>query len=295
MRWLLVLMLMLGAFVWCPFAVSEEPAPRVFQVRGTVEVVRPGSSEVDIFHEEIPGYMQAMSMPFRVRDQATLTALRPGQYITFRLMVTRTDDWLEEPVVIREPVFRAPLTHDGVPAPQPTTAAELKLLKIGDVVPDLAFTTERSDAATLSAYRGHALAVTFVFTRCPLPSACPLLSRRFREVQDLLAARPASSHRLLSLTIDPDHDTVAVLATYAAALGADRARWRFGHANLPALTLFSAQLGLGFWQADGTIRHNLRTLVLDPHGRLHVVREDGRWSAAELVQDLEQAAAVPAP
>jgi cytochrome oxidase Cu insertion factor (SCO1/SenC/PrrC family) len=93
-----------------------------------------------------------------------------------------------------------------------------------------------------------------------------------------------------SITIDPTHDTSEILRTYAAGHGADPSRWRFAHAPAPELTAFASRCGLGFWHADGTVRHNLRTLVIDRAGIVRAIYEDGPWTAADLMAARDQAA-----
>ena len=123
-------------------------------------------------------------------------------------------------------------------------------LKEGDALPDYTFTAENGSALKLSQFKGQAVALTFIFTRCPFPTFCPLLSRNFTETQDKLKKSPVTNWHLLTLSFDPQFDTPAVLKTYAAAQHADPARWNFLTGELMDITALTEQFGVQFWREN---------------------------------------------
>jgi protein SCO1/2 len=96
------------------------------------------------------------------------------------------------------------------------------------------------------------------------------------------------------VTIDPAHDTPAVLKAHAERLGADPKVWSFLTPEPAGAPAFFEQLGLLVERegdGPGDITHNLRTLVLDPDGRVASIRTGNDWTPAQLIADLEATAA----
>ena len=302
-RWFCFLSLGLLLFVTSCDRKSPESAPsatpaasasadtntQVFQVNGAVVEVLPAEKSVRIRHEEIPGYMPAMTMPFDVRDTNELAGLQAGDAVTFRLTVTEQDGWIDQ---IKK--------RGAAPVNNPPAATGLRIvrdvepLNVGDALPDYHFTNQLGQAVSLSQFRGQALAFTFIFTRCPFPTFCPLMSNHFRDVQDALLARsngPTNWH-LLTITFDPDYDTPERLKDYAASYHVDPARWSFLTGKLIDITALSEQVGLQFWRDPGGvgINHNLRTVVVDAQGRVQKIYTENKWTPEELTAEIVTAA-----
>jgi protein SCO1 len=257
---------------------------RDFTVRGVVREIRAVKSQLIVKHEEIPGYMDAMTMPFQVRDPKILESVKPGDAITFQLHVTEEDHWIDGVKIVGVGEQEAPRKK----------VMDIAPFKPGDSLPDLTFTDERGKPLRLEDYRGKALAVTFIYTRCPLPNFCPLLSEKFRTVQKILLADPAApkNWQLLSVTIDPENDTAEVLQRYAKAQQADAAHWRFATGELRDITVLGLRSGLEFWEGGSEITHNLRTVVFDAQGRMRKVISENNWTPQELADELRAGAVV---
>lgn len=261
--------------------------PTVYQVKGVVVELTPEEKTVRIKHEEIPGYMDAMTMPFDVRDANELRGLEAGDYVAFRMLVTDTDGWIDQ---IRK--LPRPTTNDP-----PTTGPfrfvrDVEPLNVGDVLPEYRFTNQLGQAISTSQFRGRALAITFIFTRCPFPTFCPRTMENFAEAQRKLLALangPTNWH-LLTISFDPAFDTPAVLKAYGQTHGADPRRWTLATGALIDITAIAEQFGLTFWSADGGISHNLRTAVIDPSGRVRKIFIGNKWTSEELAADIVTAA-----
>ena len=266
----------------------SEPDARTYQLTGQVLVVRPETSEILVKHEDIPGFMPAMTMPYKVKDPALLTGRQPGDLITATLVV--------EPQV----AFLSSITKTGT-APLPpdarTTipaAAGIELLRPGDMVPETPLIDQDGKPITLTDLRGFATAITFIYTRCPLPQYCPLMDRRFAEVQSLAARDPALAGRvrLLSVSFDPKFDRVEVLQAHARTLGADASVWRFATADEAIVDRLAARFGVNvIREKDTTITHNLRTAVVDASGRVTALLDSNAWTAEDLARELKGALA----
>lgn len=295
---LLVVLLAMGFVVSCdrtPAARTAEAGgeasatnQRVFQVAGVVKAVRPAEQQVDIKHEEIPNYMPAMTMPFRVKDTNDLKGLEPGQHVAFRLVVTETDGWIED---VR-PKSAPPLT-DSRAMVHTRLSKDVEPLQEGDPLPEYVLTNQLSQAMSTTQFKGQALGITFLFTRCPFPTFCPRMSSLFAEAQQKLLARPGgpTNWHLLTISFDPEFDRPEVLQAYARGYGHDPRHWTFATGALVDVTEIGEQLGLSFWrEPDGALNHNLRTAVIDAQGRVQKLFQGNAWTSDELVAELERAA-----
>lgn len=266
-------------------ACSSQPPVPTYQLTGQILVVKPETSELLVKHEDIKGFMPAMTMPYTVKDAALLKDKTAGDLITATLNVAPEGPFLS--AIVK--TGTAPLPEDARPDIPP--AANVHLLKTGDPVPATAL-VDQGRSITMAGFKGSALAVTFIYTRCPLANFCPLLDRRFAEVQRLAAADPALAGkiRLLSISFDPANDRDAALKAHAEKLGADPDVWRFATAEQAVVDRLAAEFAVNvIREKDGTITHNLRTAIVDPSGRIVSILDNNSWEATELVSGLKHA------
>jgi protein SCO1/2 len=269
-------------------ACSRTPPPPTYQLTGQVLAVRPATNEILVKHDDIPGFMPAMTMPYTVKDPALLKDRAVGDLITATLVV---DAGLPHLSAITK-TGSAPVPDDA-PKAIPV-AAGVTLLKYGDAVPDTSLVDQDERPITLQDFRGFATAVTFIYTRCPLAQFCPLLDRRFAEVQKLAAASPMlrGKIRLLSISFDPQFDRASVLKAHAKKVGADPQVWRFATADAPVVDRLAATFGINvIREQDGTITHNLRTAIIDPSGHISRMLDNNAWTAEDLLRALSDGTA----
>ena len=265
---------------------TREPEAHRYQLQGQVLAVRPETSEILVKHEDIQGFMPAMTMPYRVKDAGLLKDRVPGDLITATLHVDPDLAWLS--AIVK--TGAAPIPDDA-PAKIPA-AAGVQLLKSGDSVPDTRLRDQDGKTIALTDWRGAAIVVSFIYTRCPLPQFCPLMDRRFAEIQSLAGADPAllGKVRLLSISFDPTTDRGVVLRAHADKAGADPAVWRFATAEEVIVDRMAATFGVNvIREQDGTITHNLRTAVIDPRGRIVSIHDSNAWSASSIIDELKAA------
>jgi protein SCO1 len=264
----------------------REPPVREYELTGQVLAIDRGRQEIMIRHEDIKGFMPGMTMPFKTKEARWLDAARPGDIVTATLVVEEGDAWLSRvaPTGRREPL---PADADVPRVLDPPLAA-------GEMVPDAAFVDDRGQPFAIASLRGAAWALTFVYTRCPLPTFCPALDRQFQAVQRGIQ-RDASlaGARLVSVTIDPAFDRPPVLRAHAERLGADPRIWRFVTGDVESVDRFAKRFGLTVERGSGSpedIVHSLRTAVIDPRGRVVRIREGTEWQAADVLRDVREAA-----
>ena len=277
--------LLLLSFAGCK-PKSAEPPQKNFAAHGIVQTIAADHRHATIKHEAISGYMAAMTMDFPVRDTNALNGLSAGDEITFTLVVTKDDDWIEH-------LQRTGQSDKfGLSGPPGWHIAESEL-QVGDELPDAEFTNEIGRPVRFSDFRGSAVAFTFFFTSCPLPEYCPRMNKNFLETRKLLLAdtNAPANWQLLSISFDPDVDKPLVLAHYAGLYrGLDVNRWMFAVGSATTLKLLAPKLDFLFWRENGSLSHNLRTVVLDPNGKIFRQFDGNEWTPRQLADALMEAA-----
>ncbi len=277
MRSVVVLLVALAA-VSCA---RPEPAER-YELHGTVVSVDADALRVTVAHDEIPGYMPAMTMPFRLKDAQMVQALAPGRAITADLVVAGKSSWLENIVVTAATGTQSlPSRIEGPADPVPGAAA-----------PGFSLLDQDGRPVTLEQFRGKAVVITFIYTRCPLPDYCPLMTDNFAEIRKELDRNPGlgADVELVSISIDPDYDSPAVMRAYAlkhaSASGALPEGWVFATGTPEDIRRVAESYGLVYRTENDQIVHSLRTAVVSPDGTLVKVYRGNEWKPSEVVATL---------
>ncbi len=262
------------------------PEPRSFPLQGQVLAVADDHQQATIKHEEITGLMAGMTMTFKVKDPQLLAGIRPGDLINATLVVEEDGAHMS---AVRK-VGEAPLEK----APAPAAASGFELIKPGEPVPDAQLVDQDGKARAFSSFKGAPLAITFIYTRCPIPDFCPLMDRQFAAIQQTIKTEPAlQKAHLVSVSFDPATDTPAVLKAHADGLKADPARWTFLTGDRDNVDQFASRFGVSINRSltDALdIAHNLRTAIVDAEGRLVKVYTGNEWKPSEVVADLKAVA-----
>lgn len=257
---------------------------RRYELEGQILAIDPTRQEITVQHGDIKGFMPGMTMPFKVSDRRVLTERRPGELIKATLVVEDSTGHLEDVVRTGEALM-------PVDAPKPPAAAPLEA---GTAVPDAQFLDQNGRTRRLSEWRGKTLAVTFVYTRCPLPDFCPLMDRNFEAVQRSLAqdTRLAGRVHLLSVSFDPEYDSPDVLRGHAKQAGANEEAWTWLTGDRDTIDRFAARFGVSIIRGDRPLQeitHNLRTVIIDREGRLVKIYNGNDWKPEELLDGLRAA------
>ena len=296
-RFFLIAIILAGAFLFSSCNRAETLAPKRYPFTGRIVSVDTQSESAIINGDAIPGFMDAMPMPYKIKPAATLNHLHPGDSISAEVVVQRDSDsevppdyWLENVRTIahldQPPAVAANALH--TPAP-------------GEDVPDFSFTNQSGQHLSLQRFRGSSLLVTFIYTRCPFPDFCPRMSSNFAEIYKQLGTNPAlSCTHLLSISFDPEHDTPKVLRDYGFSVAHTHdaalfSRWQFAApsaADLPKIADFFA---LTIQPDAGLITHNLSTAVIGPDGKIVKWYHGSDWQVSDLINDVAEAPNFKAP
>jgi protein SCO1/2 len=266
---------------------TSAPEPRVYSLQGQVLAVADDHQAATIKHEEIKGLMAGMTMTFKAKEPQLLIGIVPGDLINATLVVEETGAYMTEV----KKVGQAPLPPPTAP---PAASSGFELLKPGESIPDAKFVDQDGKARTFSSFKGSPLAITFIYTACPLPEFCPLMDRHFAAVQQALKTDAALKNaHLVSVSFDPMTDTPAVLKRHAGDLKADPTRWTFLTGDRDTIDQFAARFGVAIERAPAdplNITHNLRTAIVDADGRLAKVYTGNQWTPEQVVADLKNVA-----
>lgn len=275
-------------FVFTLLAACRAPYARRYPLVGEIVGIDRRGHQLILRHEDIPNFMKGMTMPFVVKDDKILDRVQIGQRIKATLAVTDTTSWLEDVQVT------APAPAPADPSPP---KSELQIPSEGQPVPDFVFTNQDGRRIHLSQYRGKAVLLTFIYTRCPLPDYCPRMTHNFAEIEKALKQDPAAYDRthLLSISFDPEFDTPRVLRQHALAVASIPANelfrhWEFAAPNAKDLDALAHFFALSQWKEDGQIVHSLSTAIIDPDGKIYRWYHGNSWTTEEVLRETRAAA-----
>jgi protein SCO1 len=260
-----------------------------YPLKGKVVSVDKDKKKAAIAHENIEGFMGAMTMDFPIRADWAWDQLSPGVEINADLVVDNVGKdpyWLENLTVISGASLGAPPVNENFAQP-------------GQEVPKVQLVNQDGKKISFEDFRGKALAVTFIYARCPLPDYCIRMSTNFSDIANQVKENPKlkDSVRLLSISFDPENDTPEKLRSYGIGY--------FGKDNKPDFQVWQLAVGsdsevrkvadyFGLrYEVDpndrATINHSLRTAVIGPEGKLRKILSGNEWTPQELLSELEAA------
>ncbi|MBT5928460.1 MAG: redoxin domain-containing protein [Verrucomicrobia bacterium] len=268
--------------------VNKEGQLKLFTVSGVVKSIEPDLSRARIEHEEIPNYMKHMTMPFNIGDTNEWSVIQPDDEITFLLHVTDDRSWIDG---VEKKESDVP-SLDELPKTAPwRQVREVEALEVGDLLPNYPLTNQFSKPISFDQYRGKALAISFIYTRCPLPDFCPKMNQQFLGAQEKLKGMEEApdNWQLLSISFDPVNDTPERLKFYASAYQYDPEKWNFVTGAMVEIDALTEQFGLMFYRTEGSLMdwdHNLRTILVDPDGKIQEIIIGNLWKTEELVEKI---------
>jgi protein SCO1 len=268
-------------------AVASCSNAKTYEMRGQILGINRDKMEILVKHDEIPGLMAAMTMPWKVQTPSLLDNIGPGDLITSEIVVDNNQG-----VVTK--ITKLGTAKPDVPPPAAPARPGVKYLTPGDTVPNQVFVDQSGRASSFDTVRGdRVMAITFIYTKCPIPTFCPAMDRQFAEVQALIKEKGLEGKAgLLSVSFDPKNDTPSVLTQHARKLGADPKVWTFVTGDREEIDRFASSLLLTLVRGEAPnpdeIGHTLRTTVVGRDGRIATSYSGADWTPAELVAELER-------
>ena len=262
-----------------------------YLVQGMVLQVDRSQKSFLVSHDSIPGFMQAMTMPFDVRDVKELNGLAPGSMVEFTLIVDRNSAYAE----------RLRLRPYVTAEQDPLTARRLKLVKeldatrsarqvqIGQPVPDFVLTDQARRSVSLSQFRGKVIAINFIYTSCALPQFCYRTANNFGAVERRFKKQMGRDLVLLTITFDPARDQPERLAEYASQWEANPDFWRFLTGAPAEISRVCGMFGVDYFPDEGLLNHSTRTALIDRQGNLVANLEGNQFNATQLGDLVETA------
>lgn len=261
-----------------------------YALRG--RVLAKSADQLTVIQQEIPGFMAAMTMPYPIKDREGFAVVQPGDAITADLIVQGGKNyWLENIVVIGNAHTSVATDTDEL-----ATEDESGVSVVGTHIPDVRLVNQDGKTIHLSDFRGRAVLVTFIYTRCPFPTFCPLLSSEFASIHHELLNEPEiyKKTHLVSITLDPAYDTPPVLRKYALGYlkndNAGFAHWDFVSTTPQDLQIISGAFGLTYFKQESLITHTMRTVLLARDGTIVRIWDGSEWRQAELIDAVRRAA-----
>jgi len=251
-----------------------------YDFKGKVIVVEPEKHLVTVSHEDIKDYMPGMTMPFAVKNEADLQILAPNDEITATLVVDGKHSWLEDLIITRQSA-----TAPAMPG--------VKMAKEGDEVPNFTLRNQDDREIHIKDYRGKTLLLTFIYTRCPVPDYCTLMSDNFAQIDRALGQNQElyGKTHLLSISIDPEYDTPKVLRSYGAAhteryQNETFAHWEFAGGTKEQVKEIAQFFGLTYFPEKDQIIHALRTVIIKPDGKVAKIYGGNDWKPEEITAEI---------
>lgn len=284
-RWPFALLAILCAvFALAPVASA---APKTYPVTGMIVRVDVPARTFSASIQPIPNVMQAMTMPFEVKDGNDLKSLAPGVVVTFNWVVDGNASHVEHIQVVRyQNTEQDPFSASRLKLLSDLAAGRggplVPTLSPGDTVPDFTLIDQRRRSTSLSQFRGKVVVANFIYTTCAFPNFCLRLANNFGVLQRRFQKQLGRDVVLLTLTFDPAHDTPEVMATYASQWQANADTWKFLTGPPADVERACRLFGVRAFSNEGLYDHSLHTVIIDRQGHLLANIEGNQFTPTQL-------------
>lgn len=295
-------LLMAGAACCNPGCAKEEsaaqksvPAPAAEAVPGekryplTGEIVSANLERktVTVTHDEIKGFMMAMTMEFKA-SKGDLQNAKPGQRIRAELVQRGSDFFLEKIWPDDAATSRAVAAAANALAQDTTMRGKEAYREIGETLPEFTLLDQEGRAVSASRFRGKQVVLNFIFTRCPIATMCPAATLRMMDLQKAAQAAGVKNFELVSISLDPEFDTPGVLKEYADGRGIDTSNFSFLTGPDVAVRHLLAQLGVIREFEGATIKHTLATVLINEQGKISYRVDGSTWLVDDFTRRLKK-------
>ncbi|MEO6244027.1 MAG: SCO family protein [Opitutaceae bacterium] len=275
-------------------AVASSPAPagkpkeERYPLTGEILRVEAERRVLIVQHDEIKGYMPAMTMEFVV-SPGDLALAKPGQKIRGEMVPVEGGDFRLEKIWPADKAVADAVTAGALQLRQEThTRGKNAYREIGETVPDFALYDQNGGVVQSARFRGKQIMINFIFSRCPVATMCPAATIKMMGVQRLAHEAGVRNLELVSITLDPTYDTPGVLKEYAEARGIDTSNFSFLTGPANAIKDLLTQFGVIAEFEGDLIKHTLTTLLINADGKIAHRADGSGWEPAEFVAKLRR-------
>jgi len=271
-------------------AATEATAPveKRYPLRGEILSVDTKQNVLIVQHEEIPDYMPAMVMEFSVSAGDAANA-QEGQRIKAEVIPSDTGHFRLENIWPDDAVATATLKASEDALRQDTLIrGNSAYREVGENLPDFALYDQTGKVVQSARFRGKLIMLNFIYTRCPVATMCPASTMKMMEAQKLANEAGVPNLELVSITLDPEHDSPGVLRDYANARSIDTSNFSFLTGPERSIKDLLAQFGVIAQFEGNIIKHTLTTLLINENGRI-IHRADGTlWEPKDFVAKMRK-------
>lgn len=264
------------------------PGERRFPLAGEVISADLKKKVLVVRHNEVVGYMPAMTMEFAVSEGDAASA-RPGERIRADLVVEPDGTlrleriWPDDKVSLDTIESRARMLSQDTIAKGSAAYRE-----VGDTAPDFALYDQDGRVVDSARFRGRQVMLNFIYTRCPVANMCPLSTAKMVESQKLAKASGITNVEFVSITMDPAYDTPGVLREYALDRGIDTGNFSFLTGPESAIRDLLTQFGVIAEFKGDILNHTLATLLIDERGRIAWRADGSQWEPEEFISRMHK-------
>ncbi len=265
-----------------------QPAEKRYPLHGEIIAVEAERKVLIVKHEEVPGYMPAMTMEFLV-SAGDIANAKPGQRIRGEMIPSDTGDFRLEKIWPDDRTADATVAAGANALRQDTLIRGRGVYReVGEQLPDFALYDQTGRVVQSARFHGKQIMLNFIFTRCPVATMCPAATMKMMEAQRLAAEAKVPNLELVSITLDPAYDTPGVLKDYADARGIDTANFSFLTGPETAIKDLLAQFGVIAEFKGELLTHTLTTLLINEKGQISHRADGSVWEPKDFVAKMKR-------
>ena len=255
--------------------------PEHYKVTGVIKLIDKEERKLLIDHDEIPGFMVKMEMFFNAHKQVDFNQLAVNDSVSFDLIIKDKKSY----TLNYKKIGESKLSSNKDDFFYDEEEEKYKLKTPGEFIDDATFLNINNEEVKLSDFNSKFIAITFIFSKCPMPNMCPasvyknqFLSKSFSK-EDIV---------FLMISFDYLYDTPQVMKNIYGSQNSDNLIFLSSYKHINDITILSQQAGVGFWGVEeNNIGHTMRTVILDENLKFLKSFDGMDWLPGDAKRDLE--------
>ena len=246
-----------------------------YPVNGIILEVNNNNRKILIKHDEIPGFMMAMTMSFNVQENEDLDKYTPGDSVHFNLIIDSNQSYANDFKIITNINLEEHFIDDFL------DEDPYDQLEMGTYMSDGTFLSVDSTEISLSDFEGNYIFLSYIFTRCPMPNMCPAVLVKNQYLSEKLIDK---NIQFINISFDYIYDTPSILKNKYKKLISRFNNMTFlsSYGSLSDLNAISKETGISFWGIkENDIGHTMRSVLISPEGKLLSAYEGVDWIAKD--------------